>query len=72
MDNKERLSQFKNRGSLKQDELRRRREDVAVEIRKQKREEALAKRRNLVNVSSALSDDEDDTQAPAIAAQVCL
>ena len=58
-----RAAQFKNRGNLKQDELRRRREDVAVEIRKQKREESLAKRRNLQLVSNA-DESEDENQAP--------
>jgi hypothetical protein len=70
MDSKERLSQFKNRGTLKQDELRRRREDVAVEIRKQKREESLAKRRNLQLVSSTVSDEEDEGQQMTMTVQV--
>ncbi|TPX62668.1 hypothetical protein PhCBS80983_g00301 [Powellomyces hirtus] len=55
-----RAQQFKNRGSLKADELRRRREDVAVELRKQKREESMAKRRNLNISSEALSESEDE------------
>jgi hypothetical protein len=58
-----RAAQFKNRGNLKQDELRRRREDVAVEIRKQKREESLAKRRNLQLVSNA-DESDDENQVP--------
>jgi hypothetical protein len=45
---------------LKADELRRRREDAAVEIRKQKREESLAKRRNLQPFSDSASDVDDD------------
>ena len=53
----ERIAGYKNRGVLKQDELRRRREDVAVEIRKQKKEESLAKRRNFAEIRSE-SDDE--------------
>jgi len=52
-----RMNRFKNRGDLKTDELRRRREDAAVEIRKQKREENFAKRRNLNFIDS---DDELD------------
>ena len=53
----ERIAGYKNRGVLKQDELRRRREDVAVEIRKQKKEESLAKRRNFQDIKS---DSEDE------------
>jgi len=51
------MNKFKNRGDLKTDELRRRREDAAIEIRKQKREENFAKRRNLQ--FSALDSDDD-------------
>lgn len=48
-------------------ELRRRREEAQVEIRKQKREESVAKRRNLVaNESGADSDDDG-----AVDSQVC-
>ncbi|KAF2838038.1 importin subunit alpha-1a [Patellaria atrata CBS 101060] len=39
---------FKAKGAFKQDELRRRREEQQVEIRKAKREENLAKRRGIV------------------------
>jgi len=53
-----RIGQYKSRGLLQTDELRRRREDAAVEIRKQKREENLAKRRNFLNQD--FSDDSDD------------
>jgi importin subunit alpha-1 len=59
-----RMASFKNRGNT-QDELRRRREDVAVEIRKQKREESLAKRRNMtVGAQADGSEDEDATEGP--------
>ena len=65
-----RLNAFKNRSALRPDELRRRREDTAVEIRKVKREESLAKRRNL-NLANLPSDDEsDDEQAPTIDTQL--
>ena len=65
-----RLSSFKNRGALKPEEIRRRREDVTVEIRKQKREESLAKRRNFQAplydfvwlFSGSDSDEEQDIQ----------
>lgn len=55
---------FKARGTNQQEELRRRREDVAVEIRKQKRDEQLSKRRNLQLVAGAHSDSEDENHAP--------
>lgn len=55
----ERKSGFKSRGAMKPDEIRRRRDDVTVEIRKQKREDQLAKRRNLSTVATA-SDSDDD------------
>lgn len=62
-----RRQQYKNKGAFKQDELRRRREEQQIEIRKQKREDNLAKRRNL-NISTtpavtpveSLADDADD------------
>lgn len=44
---------FKAKGTFKPDELRRRREEQQVEIRKQKREENLAKRRNMAVSSPA-------------------
>ena len=42
-----RRTQFKAKNTFKPDELRRRREEQQVEIRKAKREEGLAKRRGL-------------------------
>ena len=60
-----RRSNFKAKGTFKQDELRRRREEQQVEIRKQKREENLAKRRNL-NLPGAgvgAQPDSDDESA---------
>jgi hypothetical protein len=66
-----RRSNFKAKGTFKPDELRRRREEQQVEIRKQKREENLAKRRNMSVTSpapgAADSDDEGGTES-----QVCL
>lgn len=41
-------------------ELRRRREEAQVEIRKQKREETIAKRRNL-NAASSGADSDDES-----------
>ncbi|KAJ3279875.1 Importin alpha subunit (Karyopherin alpha subunit) (Serine-rich RNA polymerase I suppressor protein) [Borealophlyctis nickersoniae] len=66
------LSQFKNRGPAKQEEVRRRREDIAVELRKQKREESLAKRRNLAAVSGSLSESEDEGLNTGSAAQISV
>lgn len=60
-----RRSNFKAKGTFKQDELRRRREEQQVEIRKQKRDENLAKRRNL-NLNSpppGSGVDSDDESA---------
>ena len=54
-----RKSTFKNRG-LNADELRRRREEASVEIRKQKREDALFKRRNVPTRSSLESSESSD------------
>ncbi|KAF8535088.1 armadillo-type protein [Trichophaea hybrida] len=58
---------FKAKQSFKPDELRRRREEQQVEIRKAKREESLAKRRNLAATSPAPgavdSDDEGATES---------
>lgn len=44
-----RRNQFKAKNTFKQDELRRRREEQQVEIRKAKREENLAKRRGIAS-----------------------
>ena len=43
---------------MKQDELRRRREEQQVEIRRQKREENITKRRNFLPATTGDSDDE--------------
>ena len=59
---------FKAKATFKPDELRRRREEQQVEIRKQKREENLAKRRNMAVTSPAPgagvdSDEEGGTES---------
>jgi importin subunit alpha-6/7 len=63
-----RRHQHKGRNQFRGDELRRRREDQQVEIRKQKKEENLAKRRNLetkvqewdsISGDTSESDDEN-------------
>ena len=53
-----RAANFKNRGMMKADELRRRREDLSVEIRKQKKEESLSKRRNMALIAAEEPEDE--------------
>ena len=62
-----RRTQFKAKNTFKPDELRRRREEQQVEIRKQKREENLAKKRGIAGVggnqpgaSLGASIDSDD------------
>lgn len=55
-----RRTNFKNKGRFQSDELRRRRETHQVDLRKQKREEVLAKRRNYVDGASNANDSEDD------------
>lgn len=55
-----RRTNFKNKGRFQSDELRRRRETHQVDLRKQKREEVLAKRRNYVDNGQLANDSEDD------------
>lgn len=62
-----RRHQHKGKNQFRGDELRRRREDQQVEIRKQKKEENLAKRRNLETkviewdgISGDTSESDDD------------
>lgn len=66
-----RRTQFKAKGTFKPEELRRRREEQQVEIRKAKREENLAKRRGLASAdgsrpgaSLGAAPDSDDDTAP--------
>ncbi|CAL9738543.1 importin subunit alpha [Monosporozyma servazzii] len=57
-----RRTNFKNKGRFTADELRRRRDTQQVELRKAKRDEALAKRRNFNTVPDGVdSEDEDET-----------
>ena len=72
-----RRTNFKAKGQFKPDELRRRREEQQVEIRKQKREENLAKRRGIagrdgVQVSGpgGMMPDSDDEDAGSIESHV--
>jgi len=66
-----RRTQFKAKGTFKPEELRRRREEQQVEIRKAKRDENLAKRRGLTSdfasrpgASLGAAPDSDDDTAP--------
>lgn len=75
-----RRTQFKAKNTFKPDELRRRREEQQVEIRKAKREENLAKRRNLTvsdgspstaaGASLGAAPDSDDDDAGSLESQV--
>lgn len=73
-----RRTNFKAKSTFKPDELRRRREEQQVEIRKQKREENLAKRRGIGNrgdgapgASLGAAPDSDDEGANT-ETQVCF
>ncbi|KAI9257156.1 armadillo-type protein [Phascolomyces articulosus] len=67
-----RRDQFKARGHFKPEEVRRRRETAQVEIRKQKKEENLAKRRNfkIENLEVDSDDDVDFGDLDANLAQI--
>jgi hypothetical protein len=71
-----RRTQFKAKSTFKPEELRRRREEQQVEIRKAKREENLAKRRGIgtgddrPGASLGAAPDSDDENPPT-ESQVC-
>lgn len=74
-----RRTQFKARNQFRPDELRRRREEQQVEIRKQKREENLAKRRGIQTSDGGIGvggggmgATESDDEASAIESEVCI
>lgn len=62
-----RRTNFKNKSRFTADELRRRRDTQQVELRKAKRDETLAKRRNFdpSTITGADSDDEDEAHVAA-------
>jgi hypothetical protein len=58
-----RQDQYKGKAQFKNDELRRRREEAQVEIRRQKRDESMAKRRNLDTAAQgAMTDGDSDEE----------
>lgn len=57
-----RLGAYKSKGILQADDLRRRRDDQQVEIRRQKREEGNAKRRQMDLTATDLTDEEDEDE----------
>ena len=75
-----RRTQFKAKGTFKPEELRRRREEQQVEIRKAKREENLAKRRGITGRDGNLSQagaslgaaPDSDDEGGNIESQVCM
>lgn len=74
-----RRTQFKAKSSFKPDELRRRREEQQVEIRKQKRDENLAKRRGIqlgdgqIGVGGLAAGTDSDDEGGTIEGEVfCL
>lgn len=58
-----RRTNFKNKQRFSADELRRRRETQSVELRKAKRDETLAKRRNFEPMGSAGAGEDSDDEA---------
>ena len=73
-----RRTQFKAKHTFKPDELRRRREEQQVEIRRQKREENLAKRRGIqrgdgqIGVGGLGADIDSDDEAGTIESEVMV
>lgn len=68
-----RRTQYKARNQFRPDELRRRREEQQVEIRRQKRDENLAKRRGIQTSEGAIGvggGAESDDEATAIESEV--
>lgn len=62
----QRRNKYKNKDAFQSDQVRSRRQKHTVEIRKQKREENLSKRRNMsMNPAVSMSDSEDEFDAQA-------
>ncbi|ORY94749.1 importin alpha subunit [Syncephalastrum racemosum] len=73
----QRRNAFKSRGQFQQDEVRRRREKTQVQIRKQKKEENLAKRRNFAHIpednnseDELVADDDEIQLLPSLTRDV--
>ncbi|KAI8990056.1 armadillo-type protein [Pilobolus umbonatus] len=62
----ERKSNFKNKDVFGTDQVRNRRQKHTVELRKQKREENLSKRRNMNLPSASMSDSEEEVEVDDI------
>ncbi|KAJ1647449.1 Importin subunit alpha-1 [Coemansia asiatica] len=60
-----RRNAYKNKGTFQADEIRRRREEQTVEIRRQKRDESLAKKRNFNLPADNASDSEGEDERAA-------
>ena len=60
MASEERRKNFKNKNTFQEEQVRSRRQQHTVEIRKQKREENLAKRRTKATVTRDMSDSDDE------------
>lgn len=58
----QRKSNFKNKDAFGSDQVRERRQKHTVEIRKQKREENLSKRRNMNLPSASMSDSDEEIE----------
>ena len=79
-----RRTQFKAKNTFKPDELRRRREEQQVEIRKAKREEGLAKRRGITgrdgsqisapgaSLGAAVDSDDEGGTIESQVGQICF
>ncbi len=68
-----RRTNYKNKGHFRPEELRRRRDEAQIELRKAKRDESLAKRRNMVDlISTAEDSDEEGEEDANFARQVCF
>jgi hypothetical protein len=63
MSSENRRHNYKSRSHFAPEEVRRRRETAQVEIRKQKKEENLSKRRNLPQTELEQDSDADDLAA---------
>lgn len=60
----QRKNAFKSKGAFQPEQVRSRRQQHSIELRKQKREENLSKRRNLAfSTGNAMADSDDEFEA---------